>query len=111
MKDDFINQVKPLFPKVDYCSFRFVNRYTNIISATRNVVEPIIMSEDDGLMVSIFHNGGYGYGATSDLTKKGISVKKSNTICAKCKKDLWKHTGWNPDGSPKHKPKKKKNKS
>ena len=72
MKDDFINQVKPLFPKVDYCSFRFVNRYTNIISATRNVVEPIVMSEDDGLMVSIFHNGGYGYGATSNLTKKGI---------------------------------------
>jgi len=72
MKDDFINQVKPLFPKVDYCSFRFVNKYTNIISATRNVVEPIVMSEDDGLMVSIFHEGGYGYGATSNLTKKGI---------------------------------------
>ena len=45
MKDDFINHVKPLLPSVDYCSFRFVSKYTNIISATRGVVEPIIISE------------------------------------------------------------------
>ena len=32
MKDDFINTVKSLIPKVDYCSFRFVNKYTNVIS-------------------------------------------------------------------------------
>ena len=72
MKDDFINQVKPLLPKTDYCSFRFVSKYTNIISVTRGVVEPVVLSEDDGLMVTIFHNGGFGYGATSNLTQKGI---------------------------------------
>ena len=72
MKDDFINQVKPLLPKTDYCSFRFVSKYTNIISATRGVVEPVVISEDDGLMVTIFHNGGFGYGATSNLTQEGI---------------------------------------
>ena len=72
MKDDFINLVKPLLPKTDYCSFRFVSKYTNVISATRGVMEPVIISEDDGLMVTIFHNGGYGYGATSNLTQKGI---------------------------------------
>ncbi|MDG2106594.1 MAG: TldD/PmbA family protein [Gammaproteobacteria bacterium] len=72
MKDNFINLVKPLLPKTDYCSFRFVSKYTNIISATRGVVEPVITSEDDGLMVTIFHNGGFGYGATSNLTQQGI---------------------------------------
>ncbi len=80
MKDDFINQVKPLLPKVDYCSFRFVNKYNNVISATRGVVEPIIISEDDGMMVSVFHNGGYGYGATSDLTKNGIQKAVDQAI-------------------------------
>ena len=80
MKDDFINQVKPLLPKVDYCSFRFVNKYHNVISATRGVVEPIIISEDDGMMVSVFHNGGYGYGATSDLTKNGIQKAVEQAI-------------------------------
>ena len=29
MKDNFINLVKPLLPKTDYCSFRFVSKYTN----------------------------------------------------------------------------------
>tara|TARA_B100001029_G_scaffold76125_1_gene62181 strand:- start:3391 stop:4824 length:1434 start_codon:yes stop_codon:yes gene_type:complete len=72
MKDDFINHVKPLLPSVDYCSFRFVSKYTNIISATRGVVEPIIISEDDGLMVTIIHQGGYGYAGTSNLSKEGI---------------------------------------
>ena len=56
----------------DYCSFRFVNKYTNIISVTRNVLEPIEIIEDEGLMVTVVHNGGYGYSATSDLTKSGI---------------------------------------
>ena len=72
MKDDFINHVKPLLPSVDYCSFRFVSKYTNIISATRGVVEPIIISEDDGLMVTIIHQGGYGYAGTSNLAKEGF---------------------------------------
>ena len=72
MKDNFINLVKPLLPKTDYCSFRFVSKYTNIISATRGVIEPVITSEDDGLMVTVFHNGGFGYGATSNLTQQGI---------------------------------------
>lgn len=64
--------MKPLLPKTDYCSFRFVSKYTNIISATRGVIEPVITSEDDGLMVTVFHNGGFGYGATSNLTQQGI---------------------------------------
>ena len=73
MKDDFINHIKPLLPNVDYCSFRFVSKYTNIISATRGVVEPVIISEDDGLMVTVYNKGGYGYGATSNLTREGIT--------------------------------------
>ena len=72
MKDDFINHIKPLLPNVDYCSFRFVSKYINIISATRGVVEPVIISEDDGLMVTVYNKGGYGYGATSNLTREGI---------------------------------------
>ena len=73
MKDDFINHIKPLLPNVDYCSFRFVSKYTNIISATRGVVEPVIISEDDGLMVTVYNNGGFGYGATSNLSREGIT--------------------------------------
>ena len=72
MKNEFLKQINTYFPNVDYCSFRFVNKYTNIISVTRNVLEPIEISEDEGVMVTVIHNGGYGYGASSDLTQEGI---------------------------------------
>jgi len=72
MKEDFVNIVKPLLPNVDYCSIRFVSRYSNIINATRSVVEPVVISEDEGVMVTIFNKGGYGYGATSNTSKSGI---------------------------------------
>ena len=30
MKEEFVNIVKPLLPNVDYCSIRFVSKYSNI---------------------------------------------------------------------------------
>ena len=72
MKNEFLKQISTYFPSVDYCSFRFVNKYTNIVSVTRNVLEPIEILEDEGVMATIIHNGGYGYGASSDLTPDGI---------------------------------------
>ncbi len=72
MKNEFLNQINAYLPSVDYCSFRFVNKYTNVLSVTRNVLEPIEIIEDEGLMVTVIHDGGYGYGATSDLTREGI---------------------------------------
>ena len=73
MRDDFFKKVKQLIPNVDYCSFRFVNKYTNVISVTRGITEPVKILEDDGVMITIFNAGGIGYGATSDLTEAGIS--------------------------------------
>ena len=73
MKDEFFKKVKQLTPDVDYCSFRFVNRYSNIITVTRGIAEPVVMAEDDGVMVTVYNNGGIGYGATSNLTEDGIS--------------------------------------
>lgn len=73
MREDFSEKVKKLMPKAEYCSFRFVNKYTNIISVTRGIPEPVIISEDNGVMVTVFDNGGIGYGATCNLTEEGIS--------------------------------------
>ena len=73
MRDEFFKKVNLLIPNVDYCSFRFVNKYTNVISVTRGISEPVIISEDDGVMVTIYNNGGIGYGATCNLTEDGVS--------------------------------------
>lgn len=74
MKEDFVNIVRPLLPNVDYCSIRFVSRFSNIINATRSVVEPVSIYEDEGIMVTVFNDGGFGYGATSNTTKSGIKA-------------------------------------
>ena len=90
MDKDFINIVKPMLPKVDYCSMRFVNKYSNIINVTRNVLEPIIISEDEGVMITVFHNGGSGYGATSNLTKQGIQQAINSAVhWAEFSKEKW----------------------
>jgi len=73
MKENFVKLIKQLMPNVDYYSFRFVSKYNNNIAVTRSVLEPIVISEDEGLMITIFNNGGFGYGATCDLTQEGIS--------------------------------------
>ena len=72
MKNEFLTQINTYLPNVYYCSFRFVNKYSNVLSVTRNVLEPIEIIEDEGLMVTVIHNGGFGYGATSNLTQQGI---------------------------------------
>ena len=77
MKNEFLTQINTYLPNVDYCSFRFVNKYSNVLSVTRNVLEPIEIIEDEGLMVTVIHNGGFGYSATSNLTKEGI-LKATN---------------------------------
>jgi predicted Zn-dependent protease len=74
MKNEFLTQINTYLPNVDYCSFRFVNKYTNVLSVTRNVLEPIEIIEDEGLMVTVIHDGGFGYSATSNLTKEGILI-------------------------------------
>ena len=80
MKEDFANIVRPLLPNVDYCSIRFVSRYSNIINATRNVVEPVFISEDEGVMVTVYNDGGCGYGATSNTSKSGIKSAIESAI-------------------------------
>jgi len=80
MKEEFFKKVKELIPKVDYCSFRFVSKYTNIISVTRGIPEPVIISEDDGVMITVFNDGGIGYGATCDLTIDGITDAVSKAL-------------------------------
>ena len=74
MKEDFVNIVRPLLPNVDYCSIRFVSRFSNIINATRSVVEPVSIYEDEGIMVTVFNDGGFGYGATSNTTNQGSKL-------------------------------------
>ena len=64
---------RELFPKAGYCSFRLVREKKGSLSVRRDVLQPVASSENLGAMVTVVQGGGMGYGATCDLTKKGLA--------------------------------------
>ena len=63
---------KRVAPAVDFCSMRFVEESTERLAIQQDVPEPPQTSVDRGLMITVMHQGGYGYAATSDLSESGL---------------------------------------
>lgn len=61
-------------PSVDFCSLRIVRERTEVLANTRGVLQPPQAADDLGAMVTVFHGGGMGYAATSDLSDSGLSA-------------------------------------
>ncbi|MGB0114161.1 MAG: TldD/PmbA family protein [Ilumatobacteraceae bacterium] len=57
---------------VDYASVRLVDERAEHLTVRRNELEPIFNEYDSGVMFSVWHQGGLGYAATSDLTETGL---------------------------------------
>lgn len=68
-----------LAPAVDFCSLRMLDESSEQITVRQNVLQPLSTSMDRGAMVTIIHQGGYGYAATSDLSESGLklAIKKA----------------------------------
>lgn len=86
-------QIKELFrkvvPSVDFASLRLHRDQEDTISVRQNVLQPLATSRDEGVMVTVQHKGGTGYGATSDLSEAGIKAAFENA-CAWAEKDAGK---------------------
>ncbi len=59
-------------PAVDFCSLRFVRDVDEIVSVRQDVPQPVAKSDDQGVMITVMHDGGLGYGATCDLSLTGL---------------------------------------
>ncbi|NRA64991.1 MAG: TldD/PmbA family protein [Pseudobacteriovorax sp.] len=57
-----------------YWNVRFQARRDESLEVRQGVVEPPTGSEDFGVMVTVFHKGGQGYCATSDLSLSGLQA-------------------------------------
>jgi len=62
-----------ILPKVDFCSLRCLEKHSEILSVRQNIVEPPRLSQDIGAMITVMHQGGLGYAATSDLSETGLN--------------------------------------
>jgi predicted Zn-dependent protease len=65
-------QFREAAPSVDFCSLRFVQSMEETASVRRGVADPAHCAFDRGAMVTVMHNGGLGYAATSDLSQSGL---------------------------------------
>lgn len=73
MPDSLPTLFNSLAPAVDFCALRFVDETSEQIMVRQNVLQPLSTSADRGAMVTIIHRGGYGYAATSDLSRAGLA--------------------------------------
>lgn len=61
-----------LLPAVDFCSLRVLDESNEELLVRQNILQPLATSRNRGAMVSVIHQGGYGYAATSDLSRSGL---------------------------------------
>ncbi|MDP6959427.1 MAG: TldD/PmbA family protein, partial [Planctomycetota bacterium] len=72
MIEQLQKQFQDVAPKADFASLRFVREKNETISVRQDVVQPVSMSEDMGVMITVHDGGGTGYAATSDLSTGGL---------------------------------------
>jgi predicted Zn-dependent protease len=68
IKDRF----QKIIPNVEFCSLRYVEEQSEILSVRQNIIQAPSSSHDSGVMFTIMDKGGLGYAATSDLTEQGL---------------------------------------
>lgn len=54
------------------CSLRVVRERSEVLAVRRDVLQPVVTSEDMGAMLTVSEGGGMGYAATSDVTLGGL---------------------------------------
>ena len=72
MFDEVIRRFQSIGPKQDRCTLRIVREQADVLTVRQNRLEPIQSVDDFGGMVTVHHDGGSGYAATSDLTESGL---------------------------------------
>ena len=72
MFDSIRTQFREIAPTVDFCSLRVIDETSEHMLVRQDVLQPLSSAIDRGAMVTVVHRGGYGYAATSDLTRAGL---------------------------------------
>ena len=73
MLESLEKRFRNIAPPVQFCSLRYVEERDQVVQVRQNVLEPVQNSTDMGVMITVVHEGGIGYGATSDLSESGLA--------------------------------------
>ena len=67
-------------PAVDFCSLRLVDENQEELRVRQHVLQPLHYHRSRGAMLTVIHQGGYGYAATPDLSRSGIQAALSQAL-------------------------------
>ncbi|RMH69681.1 MAG: TldD/PmbA family protein [Actinomyces sp.] len=71
--DELTGRLRHLLPgELDYASARLVDERSRSIAVRDGVVQPVSTHLDTGVMITVWHEGGVGHAATSDLSDAGV---------------------------------------
>ena len=73
MIDQLEARFREIVPDVDHCSLRYQTEHSESIAVRQDVLQPVSDHTDAGVMITVAHDGGLGYAATSDLTTSGLA--------------------------------------
>jgi predicted Zn-dependent protease len=79
-----LQSVLPSASDCGYCAARLVEERSERIAVRQDVVQPLAVDHDVGVMITVLHGGGYGYAATSDVTETGLraAIDRARTWAA-----------------------------
>ncbi|MFZ6772566.1 TldD/PmbA family protein [Undibacterium sp. SXout7W] len=63
-----------LMPAVDFCSLRLVDEHQEELHVRQHLLQPLHYHRSRGAMLTVIHQGGYGYAATPDLSRRGLQA-------------------------------------
>jgi len=72
MTEAIERRFRSIAPAVDFCSMRLVTSRSEQLWVRQGVLQPLRSVRDRGAMITVIDGGGYGYGATSDLSESGL---------------------------------------
>ena len=72
MESQIEKYFQELMPTVEFISLRFINETSEKIEVRKDKLQPLSCNYDQGVMITISHEGGTGYAATSNLSRQGI---------------------------------------
>lgn len=78
MLEHLKTRFQKLMPSVDFCAMRALNSRSQRLSMRQNVLQPLMNTEQHGVLITIIDKGGYGYAATSDLSEQGLKNALEN---------------------------------
>lgn len=71
---------RELMPAVDFFSMRVVDDRSEELLVRQNVLQPLRNARSHGAMLTVIHDGGYGYAATSDLSRNGLNTALQHAL-------------------------------